>query len=223
MKLDLINQSACIAEFNEIGQEEGSLGAWIWLHPLAGGANRGFASAGCEDARGPGRLPLLGTRLQHAEGACTALRRRFHGEVEGVDELEDFRLDFDDIGDLRLHLQLLLLLNGVQLARKVVWLERVDDREEEFAVTGWLSVEALVREVAEDVLPLVAVVHDASVGELLVARYFHLAERVVLEVTLAAVEQGSDELHGAVAPLRQEDLACVHERRNEREKVRAYL
>ena len=52
-------------------------------------------------------------------------------------------------------------------------------------------------------------IHDLQIGELLVAWDFDLAKLVVLEVTLATVEQSAYELHSTVAALWEVYLACI--------------
>ena len=187
--------------------QKGSKRGLVWFHPFGLGTRRRLGGAWYEHACGPWGLPLLGTHFQQAEGPSGALRGFLHWTVEGIDKLQYFRLDLDDILALRLHLLLLLLLDGLQLAREVLGIKCVEYGEEEVAVTGWFTVEALVRKVAENVWLLDAVLHYFGVGELFVPWDFDLAELLLFEVELAAVQQGSDEVHGAVARLREVDLA----------------
>ena len=183
-----------------------SFGIWVGFVPFGLSAWLGLFGAWNEHARGPWSLPSPSSHFQHAECTCGALR--LDRRIKCIDEIHNLWLDLDDILSLGLHPGLLLLLDLLQLGGKVVWLERVEDGEQEVAVAGGLTVEALVRNVGHHGWLRCTVVQDFSVGELLVARDFDLAELFVLEVALAAVEQGTDELHGAVAPLREVDLAC---------------
>ena len=184
-----------------------SFGIWVGFVPFGLSAWLGLFGAWNEHARGPGSLSFFGAHFQHAQGSSAAFGLDW--AVERINQLHDLWSYLYDVLALRLHPLLLLFFDSSQLGGEVVRLEGVEDSKEKFSIAGGLAVEALVRDVRHDGRLRCAVIQDFRVGELLVARDFDLAKLVVLEIALAAVEQGANELHSTVAALWEVYLACI--------------
>ena len=85
------------------------------------------------------KSPFFGIGFKHAKSAGGASRRTLHRSVEAFQQSKDLRAHLYDILIFSQRLLALLLLYILQLLWEEFGIDRVDDREQEFAVARRLA------------------------------------------------------------------------------------
>ena len=177
--------------------------------PLAGAKALHWRHFGRSDD-GQCGLPRSGALFEHAKSTLTASRIGLSKAIKGIQKSHDFRPDLHNVLIFGLQGSPLLCLDSSYLLGEELRLNGVQDGEHEVTVYRWFSVPTNVRKVANYVWFVLDVVENFGLSQLFVLWYLDSFDLSIGEVLLVAVHDSTEELHGAVATLRKEYLACRH-------------